>query len=228
MKKKGVKKVLTFLMITSFAMSCKKVTKRKVAKDWQISSLYSEFKTLDSDGELERVLKIEGDEVHLKEADDYSGVMNYTGVPLDVSFSIKKDGTWEKKMHYRVTGKYVNTGGEEVVSEETVHEHYKGSWNFLGGVDTFKKNERIVFNVTSGNRSYAYRFVTANHPDHEEEYSYEDAYIDGEASTIYLVKDVSNKTLKLTYTGNSSTVGQANGVPVLKTGSLEEIITLKN
>lgn len=190
----------TVLIVTG-AVSCKKTSLRKIANEWEVSKLSSEY-IINSDGynsvttnSMEReiwtqnIVKTSGSSTTTIKNTAFVTKMNYT-FEKDGSFKIISDITWN----------FDTMGG--ATSTRRVKEISSGTWSFLkeNKSNEFKKNERVVLNTLS--KEYVESISNSSNIS-SNVYS----YAEGENSTIYVVIESKNKELQLeaeTKASNSS------------------------
>jgi hypothetical protein len=185
------KEIIIFLLLISSISSCKKATKRKVVNYWKVES-YELVKIENVPGGYNSIIMNIKDSKY-KCTSDFFNKEDTTedGKVQYFFFTIKKDGTWssEKDLIYQKTFAY-NT--QRWVEKES------GTWSFLGKskADSYKKNERIIFNTLK--RTYTKGDI--NNFIHTMNYT----YLPGESLVIYSITEASNNKLKLELQESSS------------------------
>jgi hypothetical protein len=187
---------LSVLLVAGAAISCRKTSKGKVSNEWQLDS-YSQSETERNDNGDVTTTTIEADESTITTTTvntpngDPTTTTTQQGTVNDFAYVINKDGTWELTMDVTFTSN--DNGVSSSSNEKTVSE---GTWNFLGNVEEFKRNERVVFNTTSVQTTTLSSFTVGGQTTTTTTNSTE-SYANGEMSDIRLVVESKRKELQL-------------------------------
>lgn len=186
---------LSVLLVAGAAMSCRKTSKGKMSNEWQLSEYSFNETQTDDDGDVTTTtISSDGTSISRTTSTTSGGSTSSTtvqGVVNDYSYVIDKDGTWEETMD--VTYTTTNSGATTVDNSVTIT---SGTWNFLGKIEEFKKNERVVFNTlsesitSSSSTSFGGSTISSSS---SESYT----YANGEESEIMLVVESKRKELQL-------------------------------
>lgn len=196
---------LSVMMVAGAAISCKKTSKGKMSNEWQLDSWSETTTTIQDNGDKNITTRdASGSTYIIKETSTPNGGATTTtttnGTLDDFSLTIEKDGTWSRDFSYTIT--YSNTqNGFDTDYVEEVQTSESGTWNFLGNVDEFKKNERVVFNTLS---STEISTITSTYEDFQgdtqtntttdtDTYSFND----GDIANIMVVIESKRKELKM-------------------------------
>lgn len=194
--KKVVIYSLSALLVAGAAMSCRKTSKGKMSNEWELENWSESNTEIDNDGDKTvTTISSDGSDYTVTEANTPNGdptvTETQTGTLDNFSFVIDKEGNWTRELGYTLVD---DDGNTTTTTTYSVTE--EGTWNFLGKVDEFKKNERVVFNTTSTvtntqvtNASGGIS-VTNN-------YSSTSSYADGEMANVMLVVESGRKELEL-------------------------------
>lgn len=192
-----MKKVLFFVALATFTAgtisSCGKSTKGKMDGEWTIDAFESTEKYTSTNGNTTTDKEtISGTTVTFSKEYSATPVLNNTstGTVDAATWSIKKDGTWEKTVTYTEVASNITYKRTTVTS---------GNWDFLAGVGEFKKNERVSFNTLSSKRTMS---VTPNGGSTNTTTT-SDTYLDGEVTSIYVITESKKKSLKMEFEGNN-------------------------
>lgn len=186
---------LSVLLVAGAAISCRKTSKGKMSNEWQLSDYSSTETRTDDDGDV-NTTTITSDGTTITSTSSYTSggtttSNTATGVVNDYSFVIDKDGTWEETMDVTFT----DTDGN-ATSVETTATVSSGTWNFLGNVEEFKKNERVVFNTLSETNNYS-SSTTFGGTTISSSSSETESFANGENAEIMLVVESKRKELEL-------------------------------
>ncbi len=200
------------------AASCKKSSKGKMANEWTVSSYVDETTTTYNDGSSSST-KTTGTETSFttNTSQSASGVTisgSTTGTITEYVYTIEKDGSWTSSKKTVV----VDDEDPSYTETTTRTETNEGTWDFLGGVGEFKKNERVVFNTTKASWTESSVYAITGGNSTTTNTSGSDTYADGENSMVYLIVESKKKELQLSATGeNSSSQTNASGTDTDKT-----------
>lgn len=195
-----MKKLIYFVVAATFAASivtsCGKTTKGKMDGEWTIASSSETETDLSSSPNDSYTTSINGSSYTT--VDVYNGATTTdVGVVNSATWTIKKDGTWER------TTVITQTNGSTTYKITRTH---SGKWDFLKSVSKdYKNNERVIFHVLEDK----YTRVTTN-GSVSSTYSDNDSYLDGQESFIYIVTESKKNTLSFNLDGahtNSYTDG---------------------
>ncbi len=191
MKTRNTLVLLSLVLSVGGMISCKKTNETKFVEKWVVK----EFRNVETEpymgfGNFSEVTETNGDL--------YTKSGTYSGVPLpdgtedpnysynialtSHTFRIRRNGEWECVLEYGIE----DTSGTEI-EKSSVTQTNAGSWSFLGNVDTFEKNERVVFNTTLKN--YVEHYEVYNNGELVDSvtlYSLE-TYIDGEKPMVFRI-----------------------------------------
>lgn len=121
-------------------------------------------------------------------------------------FKFYKDGRAEMKYKYEYSE---DLSGEDddvaTVITTKVTEEMTGTWNFLAGIDDYKNKERLAFVIEDKKTTtYTYKSITSDDdeggvtvPQLLSKDVVNDKYANGVVSTIYAIKELKNKEMKL-------------------------------
>jgi len=191
---------LSVIFIAGSVASCKKSSKGKMDNEWKASSYNMTSNSTSGGGTSTQTTINSEDGASIKRTvvttplgmNPITVVTN--GVIDDFSYVISKDGTWSSI--YNIT--YTTTNAP-VVTIEKIENTNSGTWDFLGGVGEFKKNERIVFNTLSKNEITTTTTTNNGTPVGSPIISGDVVtYADGEMSMIYTIVESKKKELQLT------------------------------
>lgn len=194
--KKVVIYSLSVLLVAGAAISCRKTSKGKVSNEWQLDS-YSQSETETNDDGDVTIRTVEADESSITTTTqstpngDPTTTTTQQGTVNDFAYVINKDGTWEMTMDVTFTSN--ENGVSSTTNETTVSE---GTWNFLGNVEEFKRNERVVFNTTSIATTTVSSVTIAGTTTTNTTVQNE-SYANGEMSDVRLVVESKRKELQL-------------------------------
>jgi hypothetical protein len=179
-------KISFAVLLVTFISSCSKVTKSEVVNYWNVES-YEMVQTENIPGGTNTaIMNIVGSKYnYIEDFFDKADTIEDGKVQYFL-FTIKKDGTWviEKDLIYTKSF---------ALSTRRWVERESGTWSFLKKTkgDSFKKNERIIFNTLKKTYTKGYAGVGFG-PDNTNL-----TYLTGENSTIYTITEATNKKLKL-------------------------------
>lgn len=209
--------VLSIAVVAGTITSCGKTTKGKMDNEWNVTSINTSSYDEDGDGWSQ---KISSSSVVKTTVSNNNSETKTIATVNSNTMTISKDGTWKKVYDY-TTVDYDTTsvGTFEQYTKTTTNkvETRSGTWGFesKNKTEEFKKNERVVFNITKSNtvtkstmESSSSIDPTVNTTGNTNNDT--DTYSTGQAVTIYVVKESTAKKLVLTadtdYTNvNSST-----------------------
>lgn len=145
--KKGLLATINVALLSVLLVSCGKTTKGKLVGEYDVVSLnYSSVYTSPNYKEVTSESFANG--IYAYSYQEYEdGELDYSntkdGKVESHTFTIKKDGTWERKLNYHLDY------SSDFKTVFTISE--SGTWSFMtkNKSDEFKKNERVIFNVTS-------------------------------------------------------------------------------
>lgn len=185
--------VLSIALIAGTMTSCGKTTTGKMSEEWKVTSIESTSSSTNNGTTTTSSSKTTISGTSLTQTSvSGSNTTTSAAVANVYTYNIKKDGTFELNTDVTVS----QTGySQKRVNKQT------GTWSFVGTnkTDSFKKNERVVFNTltststttnTSGN-------VSSTSSD-------SDSWKVGENSAIYTVKESTSKKLVLAQENNST------------------------
>lgn len=181
------------IALVAGATSCGKSSKGKMANDWTISVWEQSSSYTDNDGDVTKTT-VNATETTITIVDtDASGTSTTTNGTMNMNtYTIAKDGTWSSEL--QVTFVDAQTGFTVTqVSKMTA----SGTWDFLGGVGEFKKNERVVFNtLSSTDESSITVAITGGATTTDKDVTTE-TFADGENAQIFLIEESKGKELIL-------------------------------
>ncbi|MCO5259346.1 MAG: hypothetical protein M9916_04310 [Crocinitomicaceae bacterium] len=204
-----MKRLFYFAVAAAFATtmvtSCGKTTKGKMDGAWKIDT--AEFtntqisgNNTDSDKTAINGAVITVTETSGSSSNTESGVVN------EATWTIKKDGTWERTITTTFT-----SGSNSYKTTE----FNSGKWDFMKSVSKdYKNNERVSFGVLNSKRTYVNSYGSTTNTS-----TYSDTYIDGEVTEVYVVAESKKGALTLTQEGNnvySSTSGSTTNTTTYK------------
>lgn len=208
-----MKKKILFVALTAILsgalVSCGKSTKGKMDGDWKVENL-STTTTDNSGGSTEtETMTITGTTITMTSSDGSTSVTT-TGTVSDASWSIKKDGTWERTLDYTInyTGYNIKT---KIVSS--------GNWDFAKGVGDFKKNERVLFSTMSE----TYTAVTTSGSVSQTQTN-TNTYNDGEMSEIFVITESKGKSLKMKYDHSNTSTSGSNSNTYTESGDVSLVL----
>ncbi len=190
----------SFVIATSIMVSsCGKSTKGKMENSWTIAL----EQTTSEGGGVIQESKLSGLDLTLTTTS--GGVpTSSTGIISVATMNILKDGTWEREISATFTE---GSGPTEIIT--IISEKQSGTWDFLGGVGDFKKNERVIFNTLSETLSQTVTpdggaaTVTVT----------TDKYLEGESIRVFTITESKAKSLKMQQNfNNTSTVSGSTSV----------------
>lgn len=194
--KKGIIYGLSILLLAGAAISCRKTSKGKMSNEWKLDSYSSTETSTDDSGDMS-TYSVEADEssITITDSETPNGGSTTTntiqGTVNEFSFVINKDGTWERTFDITTTQ---SDNGITVTSNDKTTS--SGTWNFLGKVEEFKKNERVVFNTLS--ETVDSRTETTFSGSTQTDTSSEtETYANGENSEVMLIVESKRKELQL-------------------------------
>jgi len=205
---------LSVVMASGAIVSCSKTSKGKMSNDWKVDSWKSTTTTTQNNGS-----KTESTESHNGSTlttttitTPNGGSPTTTTSTKDVNahtYVISKDGTWSSE--YTTTGTQTTTiGGVNVVTVTKREATLSGSWNFLGKIDEFKKNERVIFH-TLNSKVVTTTTVTPQGGTSQTSTSTDsNTFSDGLVSNVYIVVESKNKELQLK-TEDDYTITETSG-----------------
>lgn len=190
--------------------SCKKTSKGKMANEWSVAEMNHKDVTTNSNGTGTFVINMTTDKVTITDTDVDGAVNIVNGTVEELSYTIEKDGTWSSVTNYTTTISNESVG-ITYTSKEVNTNTASGTWNFLGNVEEFKKNERVVFNTLKENDK-SVETISITSLDDEVITSTDDSeFANGENSKIYLVVESKKKELELSYEENYSSTSTETG-----------------
>jgi hypothetical protein len=207
---KKIALLLSAAVVVMAMGSCGKTTKGKLEGEWKVSA-YSQSTTDVSGGSTstrtETFTGGDGGTVTITE----TGQTTQTGVITAPVWTIMKDGTWTNSM---ITTYTTTSGGATTIVATTTSA--SGSWDFLKGVNAdYKKNERVVFNTLA---STSTQTITFNGTLFSTDTN-SSTDVEGENSTIYVVKESKKKALDFTIDGGGSWTNGGSTSTETTTGS---------
>ena len=186
---------LSVLLVAGVAISCKKTSKGKMSNDWNLSEFSSTETETDNDGDVyTETITSDGTSITRTTSNTSNGSTSSNtvqGVVNDYSYVINKDGTWEETMDVTFT----STNSGTTTTENSVMTS-SGTWNFLGKIEEFKKNERVVFNTLSETMSNT-TSTTFGGSTLTSSSSETESFANGENSEVMLVVESKRKELQL-------------------------------
>ncbi|MEX2485748.1 MAG: hypothetical protein WED10_14340 [Brumimicrobium sp.] len=195
---------LSIMVVAGAAISCKKTSKGKMSNDWQLESWSETTTHTDDEGDKSVTTReASGSSYKETESDTPNGGSTTTtvrsGTLNNFSLTIEKDGNWSREFAYTMT--YTEEqGGVDYTYVEDIQITESGTWNFLGNVDEFKKNERVVFNTLNSQQvtdeTISYEIggqMTTNTDTYTNTYKYED----GDMADIMVVVESKRKELQM-------------------------------
>jgi hypothetical protein len=195
---------LSIMLVAGAAISCKKTSKGKMSNEWQLEE-WSEVETTVQDNGDRSVTTTtaSGSSYTETEANTPNGQSTTTssrnGTLNNFSYTIEKDGTWSREVGY--TLEYTQTqGGVQTNYVDVISISNSGTWNFLGNVDEFKKNERVAFNtlsVTNVRTSTSTTTVFGTTQTQTDTYNENSTYNDGDMADIMVVVESKRKELQM-------------------------------
>ncbi|MEX1192598.1 MAG: hypothetical protein WEA99_11540 [Brumimicrobium sp.] len=202
---------LSIMVVAGAAISCKKTSKGKMSNDWELDSWSETTTDVNDDGDRSvRTREASGSNFTVTYSQTDIGepttTTSISGTLNDFSYTIEKDGNWSRDFSYTLT--YSETqGGIETDYVEKVEISESGTWNFLGNVDEFKKNERVVFNTLRATETTdltsTYEF--AGETETENSTTTETlTYNDGDMADIMVVVESKRKELQMESTKEMS------------------------
>ena len=186
---------LSVLLVAGVAISCKKTSKGKMSNDWNLSEFSSTETETGNDGDVyTETITSDGTSITRTTSNTSNGSTSSNtvqGVVNDYSYVINKDGTWEETMDVTFT----STNSGTTTTENSVMTS-SGTWNFLGKIEEFKKNERVVFNTLSETMSNT-TSTTFGGSTLTSSSSETESFANGENSEVMLVVESKRKELQL-------------------------------
>ena len=197
---------------TTMVTSCGKTTKGKMDGAWKIDT--AEFtntqisgNNTDSDKTAINGAVITVTETSGSSSNTESGVVN------EATWTIKKDGTWDRT----ISVTYVDGSVTNKITETS-----SGKWDFMKGVSKdFKNNERVVFNTMDTKTTTVQSIGSSSST-----YSSSDTYKDGEVSTVYVITESKGKSLKMTADGSNVSSSTSGSTTNTNTTNTKESYTL--
>lgn len=195
-----MKRLIYFVVAATFAASivtsCGKTTKGKMDGEWTIASSTETETDLSSSPNNSSTTSINGSSY--TSVNVYNGsTTTDVGVVNTATWTIKKDGTWER------TIVITETSGSTTYKTTRIE---SGKWDFLKSVSKdYKNNERVIFHVLEDKFT---RVTTTGST--SSTYTDNDSYLDGQVSFIYIVTESKKNTLSFNLDGahtNSYTNG---------------------
>ncbi len=227
--KKSILLGLSLALFIGAGSSCKKTSKRKIANSWTIQSITETTTTKDPN-----MVKIEeytykdsklNQKITIKPISGNNDIYTSIGESSEMTFKIRKDGTWEKITNLKLE---TNTGANNgnIIINSDIKRTASGTWNFLGKIEKneFKKNERIIFNTLVVNESLesanpilgGANIITTNN----------NTYSNGEMNEIYVVSSSKKKELILILEKESSEIESDGTISNTTTINKSSSITL--
>ena len=188
-----MKKVLLFVaaaaLVSGTMVSCGKSTKGKMDGEWTVGKM-TQTSTSSSGGSTSTdVMTIDGTTV--TQTSTSGGSSNtQTGTVNEASWTIKKDGTWERTMSMTFAGTGYST---------TTTMTSSGNWDFAAGVGEFKKNERVIFSTLSDTQTQASTIGGSTTTS-----TSTNTYLDGEQAETYTITESKGKSLKMESKGSNT------------------------
>lgn len=183
--------ILTLVFLAVGAVSCAKSNKNKVTNEWKVVSYEKTDDYTGSQGSTNSTkMSMNESSFTLRNVAMTNGVvdMDHTsgGSVNSHELSVKKDGTWSWIQD--ITYVYDNGSSRKLVKET-------GTWSFVRKTkgDDFKKNERILFNVSTENvftNQISGQVVVS-------ENSTNKTFLTGENIRIYTITESKRKELQL-------------------------------
>jgi hypothetical protein len=201
--KKTTTYILAFTFVLATIVSCGKTSRGKISNEWKISSY--EDKSSYTSG----TLKIDYSEIGTDASFQRTTTQGSNSSIVEGKIStnditINKDGTWSgaSEMDYTVT----NDGdfGATSTTKTIVKESRSGTWSFIGKNKTeeFKKNEKVIFNILSLDKTET-AISVVSFPGTTETSSWTTTnsesltYNSGQVNMIFHIDESSRKELKL-------------------------------
>lgn len=188
-----MKKVLLFVAAAAFLsgsmVSCGKSSKGKMDGEWNVDSM-TDTQTYTNGGSTSTdVMTIDGTTV-TQSSTSGGTTTTSTGTVNSATWTIKKDGTWERTLNVTFSGSgYSNT---TVMTSS-------GNWDFATGVGEFKKNERVIFSTLSESTTETTTVGSSSTTS-----TYSSTYLDGEQSEIFVITESKSKSLSMEKKGSNT------------------------
>ncbi|MCT4580399.1 MAG: hypothetical protein N4A35_03200 [Flavobacteriales bacterium] len=225
--KKGFTIGMIVILVISGVVSCKKTSKRKIANEWTVSKMSSEYIDEGPGGLNKGRLSIDGNSgssTDISTIGDTSITIDKTVSVKCYDYTINKDGTFS--INNEMTWTRNADGG--VVYVDVAKNEILGKWAFLGKnkTDDFKKNELLVFYTTAMNFKGT-NTVIENGTSTSSSSSKSITYSDHDYVSIYKVVASKSKELELLLESErkSSDIGD-NGAVIDRAYKLTESLTL--
>lgn len=214
-----MKKALFFVaaaaLTTGTLVSCGKTSKGKLDGEWTVDNYESVTTNTSGSNTMTETTKASGS-VYSETTTFGNSTDTETGVLNSHTWSMKKDGTWERKISYTFTETVGSTTHVEKI--ETTE---SGNWDFLNGVGEFKKNERIVFNTMK-----SVKVTTNTIGSNTTTTTNTDTFLDGETSAIFVVTESSKKALSLEASGATTDSSTSGSTTTTSSGTTKVTYTL--
>lgn len=213
--------------------SCGKTTKGKLSGEWNLDSWERTDTYSQGSYNSETEFMITGTDVEIVQTVN-GDVETKTGEVDEASWTINKDGTWDRVLEYTTTEVDEDQIFGQTYTYTTVRNTRtteSGTWTFLSGIeDDYKKNERVVFHTTMSEEEVKTDVTTddgSSSTTTSSNESTESTYLTGEMSEIFKVSESSRKELILTSEGESEvTDTDDNGDVTVTKSSYNASVTL--
>ncbi len=195
-----MKKILLFaaaaVLISGTMVSCAKSTKGKMAGEWNLDSMSSTVTSISGGNTSTSSTTISGSAI-TQTSTSGGSTTTTAGVLNTGTFTINKDGTWDRVMSTTFTG----TGYSSTQAITT-----SGNWDFAKGVGEFKKNERVIFSTLKENTNSTDIFggITTTSTS-------SDSYLDGENTEVFVITESKKKSLTMESKGSNTSLNSAGG-----------------
>ena len=188
-----MKKILLFAvaaaLVSGTMVSCGKSTKGKMEGAWNLDSMSSTETSTSGGSTSTSTMSINGTVV-TQTSTSGGSTSTITGVVNTASFTINKDGTWDRVMSLTFAGSgYSNT----------VAITSSGNWDFAAGVGELKKNERVIFSTLSESTVNTDVFGGTTSTS-----TSSDSYLAGENTEIFVITESKKKSLSMEYNGSNT------------------------
>lgn len=210
-----MKKVLLFVAVATLVsgtmVSCGKSSKGKMDGEWKVDSMKNTSTSTSGGSTSSNTMSIEGT-VLTNTNTNGSTTSTSTGTVNTATWTIKKDGTWERVLAYTMTG---TISGINYTNVTTITS--SGNWDFAAGVGEFKKNERVIFSTTKQVEAGSNTMggVTTTSTD-------TDTYLDGENSEVFVITESKGKSLSMESKGSNTSSNGSN----TSTDTNETVVTM--
>lgn len=196
-----MKKVLLFVvaaaLVSGTMVSCGKSSKGKMDGEWKLDSMTMTNSETSGGCTDTEVTSIDGTTFTSTQTNCGVSSPATTGTVTTATWTISKDGTWERVLAMTITG----TG-----YTQTQNSTSSGNWDFAAGVGEFKKNERVIFSTTSESNTSTFTPTGGS----TSTSTSSNTYLDGENTEVFVITESKGKSLSMeakgsnTYTGGST------------------------